>query len=230
MVNRKITLGLLALVGGLTIVGSGFSAWYFGDNNLNATSNVDAHVTLLAEGFGKITVENLGHVNLQLDQGGYANKEALDKGISFINADLSKRNEAITATYEIESGDSLNAMNAGLKATFDCTVTLKKEFANYIKFKDTFYTGNSTIGVDTSNNATFKVSKEITFTANKVTEEISFNISTSDDLVNSAFEYKPGMKPQDKIAFEALYALNDTAAKVYQNALTFSYSLNVTAK
>lgn len=64
MVNRKITLGLLALVGGLTIVGSGFSAWYFGDNNLNATSNVDAHVTPLAEGFGKITVENLGHVNL----------------------------------------------------------------------------------------------------------------------------------------------------------------------
>lgn len=226
MVNRKITLGLLALVGGLTIVGSGFSAWYFGDNNLNATSNVDAHITPLAEGFGTITVENLGHFNLQLDQGGYANKEALDKGISFINADLSTRNEAITATYEIESGDSLNAMNAGLQATFDCKVTLKKEFADYIKFKNTFYTGDSTIGVDASNNATFTVSKPITFTASKVIETISFNIDTNANLVNSAFEYKSGMKPQDKAALTELQKLN----VVDNKALTFTYSLNVTAK
>lgn len=226
MVNRKITLGLLALVGGLTIVGSGFSAWHFGGTVEGVSQSVDAQITDISKGLGTIKASTIpAGVSLQLDQGGYANRTFADKGISFVKG-LDTYNEAISATYEIESVDSLNAMNAGLKATFDCTVTLKKEFAEYIEFKNTFYTGDSTIGLDTNNNATFTVSEPIEFSASKITKTISFNINTNADLVNSAFKYKDGKKPQDETAFTALHALNS----VYTNVLTFTYSLNVTAK
>lgn len=226
MVNRKITLGLLALVGGLTIVGSGFSAWHFGSADVKGNSSINAQVTDVAENFGAITASDVAGLALQLDQGGYANKADADKGISFVQG-LATYNTNITATYEIEAGDSLHAKNAGLKASFDCVVTLKKEFAEYIEFKPTFYADAFTTGSDEAGNTTISLSKQITFTETKVTEAYSFNISTGADLVNSAFKYKDGKKPQDKASFDVLHALNTTA---HESALTFSYSLNVIAK
>lgn len=228
MVNRKITLGLLALVGGLTVVGSGFCAWHFGDAVNGATQSINnAQITTIAKGLGTITASVVPeHVALELDQGGYANKTDLDKGISFVTGETTY-NTAISAKYEISAKDSLNAMNAGLTATFDCTVTLKKEFADYIEFKKSFYSGNSTIGEDASHNATFKVSEPIDFDKAAITKNISFNIDTNADLVNSAFKYKDGKKPQTEEAFNTLWKLNTIA---HENLLTFSYSLNVTTK
>lgn len=229
-VNRKITLGLLALVGGLTIVGSGFSAWYFNSADVKGSSSINAQVADVAEDFGKITTSDVAGLALELDQGGYENKANAEKGISFKKG-MILHNEPITATYSIEEGKSLHAMNAGLTATFDCVITLKKELAEYIEFKPTFYSEAFTVVTDTvTNNSTITLSKPITFIAGKVTETYSFDISTDTDLVNKAFKYKEGKKPQNKTDFDKLYALNDTTTNVYQNALTFSYSLNVKAK
>lgn len=226
MVNRKITLGLLALVGGLTIVGSGFSAWYFGSADVKGSSSINAQVADVAEEFGTITTSDVAGLALELDQGGYANKAIADKGISFKKG-MNLHNEPITAKYSIEAGKSLHAMNAGLKATFDCVITLKKEFADYIEFKRTFYGEAFTVAKDAQENSTITLSKPITFIDGLVEEIYSFDISTGTDLVNKAFKYKDGKKPQDKASFDVLHALNTTA---HENALTFSYSLNVIAK
>lgn len=226
MVNRKITLGLLALVGGLTIVGSGFSAWYFDSADVKGSSSINAQVTDVAEDFGTITTSDVAGLALELDQGGYVNKADADKGISFKKG-MDLHNEPITAKYSIEAGKSLHAMNAGLTATFDCVITLKKEFAEYIEFKSTFYCEAFTAVDDAEGNTTITLSKPITFIHGVVEETYSFDISTGTDLVNKAFKYKDGKKPQDKTAFETLHALNTTA---HADALTFSYSLKVTEK
>ena len=227
--KRKLMLGLLSAVGGLTIIGSGFSAWYFGDNNTTASNSINAAVTPLASTFGTITPDNTSGITLQLDQGGYVNIADHEKGISFIQVSegvSSTFNGNLGAHYEIKAGDSLNAKNANLSATFECVVTLRKEFATYLDFKTDFYTGASTIGT-LDGAKTFKVSKPITFTESKVTEDIKFNFSTSAELVNDALKYVEGKKPQTKAQFDDLFALNDETNKYFENVLTFTYSLNV---
>ena len=224
--KRKLMLGLLSAVGGLTIIGSGFSAWYFGDNDAASKNySINAQVTCIADTFGAITLDtDITGVALQLDQGGFANIEDLDKGISFVKGSATF-NEPLKATYTIKAGASLNAKNAGLKASFDCLVTLKKEFAEYIEFKNSFYGGTFTTGSDEAGNTTIKLSKPITFTEAQITETYEFNIATETNLTNMAFKYKDGKKPQNKTAHSNFHTLlND----VHENALTFTYSLNVT--
>lgn len=229
MVNRKITLGLLALVGGLTIVGSGFSAWYFGDGVESKTQNVNAHITPLAEKFGTITTTDLAGagVSLQLDQGGIKNKADLDKGISFIDGYEETYNTTINGTYSIISDNSVNAMNAGLKAKFKCVVTLKKAYAEYIEFKDSFYDQPFTRATDGEGNTIVEVSKDVEFKRSDVSSQINFNIATdSTTLINSAFKYKTGKKPQDKAELATLQTLNVKD----NNALSFVYSLEILTK
>lgn len=226
MANRKITLGLLALVGGLTIVGSGFSAWYFGDNNLNVASNVDAHVTPLAGNFGTITPVEVAGLQLQLDQGGYENRTNLEAGISFHEGTSGVYNGTIGATYSIDGNKSLNALNAGLKGTFECVVTIKEEFAKYVEFKaDTFVAADDQAAIVTSTASSIKLSKNITFGV-ALDSKFTFNLGTNADLSNKALKYVNGMKPQNQTSFNDLYDLNENNI----SAISFSYSLNVTAK
>lgn len=224
--KRKLMLGLLSAVGGLTIIGSGFSAWYFGDNDAaSKNQSINAHVTNVANKLGEITVDtDIAGVKLQLDQGGFANIEDTDKGISFVKGS-DTFNEPLKATYKIKDEDSKLAKDAGLQASFDCLVTLKKEFAQYIEFKNSFYGGTFTTGSDTAGNTTIKLSKPITFTETQITETYEFNITTETNLTNMAFKYKDGKKPQDKTAHGNFHTL---LKGVYENALTFTYSLNVT--
>ncbi|MCI6788906.1 MAG: hypothetical protein MR606_03615 [Mollicutes bacterium] len=223
--KRKLMLGLLSAVGGLTIIGSGFSAWYFGDSNIVKNSNIDAHVTPLASAFGEITTSDISGVSLQLDQGGYENAKDVTKGISFTYGTESTFNSDITGTYTISGDNSKKANDAGLKATFECVVTLKKEYAEFIEFKDGFYGETFTRSSDTAGNTTINLSKPITFGVG-LTETFTFHVSTNDQKVNTAFQYKENKKPTNSTDFAKLYALNDKAS----NVLTFNYSLKVVSK
>ena len=224
--KRKLMLGLLSAVGGLTIIGSGFSAWYFGDNDAASKNySIHAQVTCIADTLGAITLDtDIAGVALQLDQGGFANKADTDKGISFVKG-LATFNEPLKATYKIEYGASKLAKDAGLKASFDCLVTLKKEFAEYIEFKNSFYGETFTTGLDKAGNTTINLSKPITFTEAQIIETYEFNIATETNLTNNAFKYIDGQKPQDKTAHGNFHTLLNG---VHENALTFTYSLNVT--
>ena len=223
--KRKLMLGLLSAVGGLTIIGSGFSAWYFENKIDPNTQNVNAHVTPIADTLGTLTVTSLAGVELSLDQGGYANKDDLTKGISFTHGTEGTFNSDIVANYKIEGEKSINVNNAGLKATFDCVITLKKEFAEYIEFKDTFYDETFTTGTDAAGNTTITLSKGITYGAT-IDTSYTFHVATDTNKVNSAFRYKIGKKPVSVGEYNTFKGLNNHAADV----LTFSFSLNVTNK
>ncbi len=225
--KRKLMLGLLSAVGGLTIIGSGFSAWYFGDNDAaSKNQSINAHVTNVANKLVEITVDtDITGVSLQLDQGGYANMADRDKGISFVDGNGATFNNALKATYKIREADSILAKDAGLQASFNCVVTLKKEFAEYIEFKTSFYAEAFTTGTDTAGNTTINLSKAVVFTGAPQQFEYTFNIATT-DYTNSAFQYVAGKKPQDKGSHATLHALKAKTAGV----LTFDYSLEVTHK
>ena len=222
--KRKLMLGLLSAVGGLTIIGSGFSAWYFGDNNIVASSSINAKVTDLATKFGIITPTDVTGVVLELDQGGYKNKTDDYKGISFTK-DGAIYDEKIGASYHIDATDSINAMNAGLKATFNCVVTLKTGFATYLEFKPGFYRDSAfTVIVDGAGNKSFTVSKDITFVNGEVNSKFEFDITSYGDHTNNAFKYVKDKKPTDIDSYNALHKLDP------KNVLTFTYSLDVFKK
>lgn len=223
--KRKLILGLLSVVGGLTVVGSGFSAWYFGDNNTTASSSINAKVTDLASKFGTITPTDVTGLVLELDQGGYENLTDAHKGISFTK-DGAIYNGKIGAFYHLDATDSINAMNNGLKSTFKCVVTLKAGFATYLEFKTSFYSAYSAfnVTVDGAGNKTFTVSQEITFVNGEVSSKFEFDITHYGDNINSVFKYVDGKKPTDIDSYNALRNLDPT------NVLTFTYSLDVYKK
>ena len=70
MKKRKILMLTLPLVGVATIVGSGFSAWYFDSTNIGTSKNVGITVTEKHVASGTLTTSLTGNEKLVLDQGG----------------------------------------------------------------------------------------------------------------------------------------------------------------
>lgn len=235
--KRKLMLGLLSAVGGLTIIGSGFSAWYFEGSAEAKHSNIDVTVTDVVSQYGTIEATKVEGLTLCLDQGGFAQIANHEAGITFTTptTDTSTLSNCKTfdgdfgATYTIEAGASLNAKNAGLKATFKVVVTLKEVAAKYLTFKDTFTdaVGYKVPTYETGHDVTFTLEQTFDFTGEKQTFKFNFDLKTNNDLSNNAFKYTDGKKPQDETAYgEMKTALLATPTSI----LTFDYSLEVTHK
>ena len=235
--KRKLMLGLLSAVGGLTIIGSGFSAWYFDGAEVKADSNIGVTVTNVASEFGAITATDVPGLTLYLDQGGFAQKTNHDAGITFATPtpDLSSLSGATTyngefdATYSIEALKSQNAKNAGLKATFKATVTLKEAAAKYLTFQTSFTNADGyTVPTYTAgSDVTFTLTQDVEFTGENQTFKFEFNLKTETSLKNNAFKYTENMKPQNKTDLETMRAAVNAHHK---SILTFNYSLEVAAK
>lgn len=238
--KRKLMLGLLSAVGGLTIIGSGFSAWYFGDTSKDAHTNIGTHVTNASDGLGEVTLNaNPTDLNLVLDQGTKANAADLDKGIYFgtyntttptILDGFDLYTGDYGAKYTISAADSNNAKLAGLKTgVFKVKVTLAKVAAEYIEFKGTFIAGLDTATAIQTDTATgdvyFELIKDFSFGHADTTLSFDFDISTT-DYTNAAFKYKAGKKPQGKAAHTTL----QTALNEKSEILKFDYTFEAKAE
>ena len=89
MLNRKILALVLPAVAVSALVGSGFSAWYFYDSGNYSTEDVNVSVSVedkVDQKIGSLDLNSeIRNIKLVLDQGGYENREAPTKGISFVN-------------------------------------------------------------------------------------------------------------------------------------------------
>lgn len=235
--KRKLMLGLLSAVGGLTIIGSGFSAWYFEGSAEAKHSNIDVTVTDVVSQYGTIEATKVEGLTLCLDQGGFAQKDNHEAGITFVTPDEDPStysghkiyNGEFGATYTIEAIDSLNAKNAGLKATFKAVVTLKEVAAKYLTFKPEFTNalGYTVPTYEAGHDVTFTLEQTFDFSDSKQTLKFNFDLKTNADLSNNAFKYTDGKKPQDKTAYEEMKA---ELLATHESILTFDYSLEVTHK
>ena len=239
--KRKVLIGLLSVIGCVTIAGSGFASWYFGVGKVSTdTKNIKTYVTDLASEIGTLVDDNKDqNLYVVLNQGGYSNASDNTKGISVVDlgtnntADISDSNlgtnlDYLSATYSISAENVTKLVNAGIKhAAFLAYLEIDRDALNYIDFA-TDYGKNNIDGWDkySSNaisNGVLYFYYTIDFTANvAVNHTFKFPTATSDDGVNKMFVYKDGQKPTTLDAYNSMKnALKD------KDVLTANYTLSV---
>ena len=164
MMKRKFLAVILPIVGCATVVGSGFSAWYFGQNvafgtngntniGMNITNEVKASEANLSIDPSATTIDD-GETKddkkgcLVLDQGGAGNNSE-DSGIMFgsITSTVTTTTEneiwGFTISYDGTQGDTVEPglsikelYDAGLRIRVEMTVTLDATLYKYIDFQD----------------------------------------------------------------------------------------------
>lgn len=130
MMKRKFLAVVLPIIGCATIVGSGFSAWYFGDY-INGSGSISAgvHVTEEISTDDKnlkidtslttiATKENEGKGAIVLDQGGPKNK-SVDSGIMFGKEDDTEVIDTRTATTDGSGTTYSTNLKYSFKVTYD---------------------------------------------------------------------------------------------------------------
>ena len=149
MMKRKILAVTIPVVGCLTVVGSGFSAWYFsdtindGDNRSSAVNVVVTDEVIADE--DNLKVDTTGTVlgdRLILDQGGLRNYSP-DSGIMFgaIDATETTVNNNANWHFTVEFTDDQDLTlykiyDAGLRVRIVADITLDGALSNYITFQD----------------------------------------------------------------------------------------------
>lgn len=145
MMKRKILAVTIPVVGCLTVVGAGFSAWYFSTATGKATDEFGVNINVTEE--VKDTKDTLKIVNsnantdlknnhLILDQGGFSNKEDATKGIMFATSKVNETvDRAVSYTFNLVfTGDAdltLNKiydakMEVALSVSFDLGANLSQ--------------------------------------------------------------------------------------------------------
>ncbi len=246
--KRKLLLGTLAALGGLTVVGSGFAAWYFNESEVESkTHSVNHHVTDLNEGVGTLTDLNKDqNLYLVLDQDGYANKDVEERGISLTSVsgtvaddNLGTVVDFVGANYKIEAADRTTLVNAGITTgTFKAEFTLTTAAATYIQFRSITegYIGQK---YPTTEGGTFTVTdskmtytREIDLSADAdadYSNDFKFDTKTfADDATanpgeNVMFKYVDGKKPTSSTEYNDMKDALGTDA-----ILTLSYSFTLT--
>ena len=163
MMKRKFLAVVLPIIGCATVVGSGFSAWYFGDTvttggsgsatiNVEVTDEIKDPSGTLSVAPSKSTITN--NTILILDQGGPKN-DSPDSGIMFgdtvatettatsENAETIVKNWGFTVKYDGTFGEgeeddlTLGKLyDAGLRIRINLSIEIKGDLTKYITFQD----------------------------------------------------------------------------------------------
>lgn len=222
MMKRKFLAVVLPIIGCATVVGSGFSAWYFGETtgarktdkfgvNIGITAEVDDATDFLSIGGN---IKEFDKYKLLLDQGGHSNKGILDSGIMLTNsvplpvkvASTTGVDWEFTVTYAGGDTTIKELYDAGLQIRFEIEINLSADLSYYV-------------GVKSDAKVTLK-SEEISL---NTTELNSF--TTKDNGVTYSTEYVVDGKALEATDVTYDFVLDmDTAETTYSNAL-FEYKL-----
>lgn len=154
MMKRKFLAVILPIIGCATVVGSGFSAWYFGstasakDNSFiigtHVTEEINSVVgTLSIPSKDSNATSELNGMNLVLDQGGFGNTN-VNQGIMFAEAEdtpnvVSEKKLDYHFNVEFNGNANLNLQDvydAGMELKVTVSFDLGGELSQYIAVKD----------------------------------------------------------------------------------------------
>lgn len=135
--HKKYATFVLPIVGAAVVVGSGFAAWTF-NQDLTAEQAINGTVVLEPD----ITMNSELEVDIQtfalkLDQGGVAEKDNLEKGITIQKNSTGDFTETLTATltYKVTAQDTTaNIANLAGKATGSVTPEYLGDMATWIVY------------------------------------------------------------------------------------------------
>lgn len=156
MMKRKFLAVVLPIIGCATVVGSGFSAWYFGTGVTDDSDSISVGVDVTNEikgASGTLSVDLTGSTiigkTLILDQGGFKNP-SVDSGIMFGDATSTVTTATdekyywnFTVSYDgtyDENDEKLLTIDeiydAGLRIRVEMTVTIDSTLNKYIRYQD----------------------------------------------------------------------------------------------
>lgn len=233
--KRKLLIGALAFVGGLTVVGSGFSAWYFGSTELTKNNSINHYVTDIADDIGTLTDLNASDkLYIILDQAGYSNLNEATKGVSITSSETTPTDASLGtavrllgAKYEIAQAKFTALHDAGVKkGTFTATLELSSAAQAYLKFVSSPKVSVDTTAVSeglTRTDAKLTYTYDVDFATAAATKDYSktftFDSSTTDGA-NALLQYKN--KPTTKETYEAMKTALGT-----NSLLTINYSFKI---
>lgn len=233
--KRKLLIGALAFVGGLTVVGSGFSAWYFGSTEITKDNSINHYVTDIADDIGTLTDLNASNkLYIILDQAGYSNLNDATKGVSITSsetiptdASLGTAVDLLGAKYEIAQAKFTALHDAGVKkGTFTATLELSSKAQTYLKFVSSPKVSVDTTAVSeglTRVDAKLTYTYDVNFATAGATEDYSktftFDSSTTNGA-NALLQYNN--KPTTKDAYTAMKTALGT-----DPLLTINYSFKI---
>ena len=195
MVLRKLLAIGAPILGMVAIVGSGFSAWYFESQTVEAGTSMGITLTPIATTYGAFDVSE-NEYTLVLDQGGYTNRTEVKKGIS-VQVDGSNVT-SIEASYSIDTGALQILTEDGLTGTITTTVKVLSSLAAYVDFKASDFTkGSASDGYEV-----YTRTDAVTTTV-----DLDIDVTTNGDLINAAFEYVSNNKPTDETSYNTLSSL-----------------------
>lgn len=131
MIKRKILMVTLPLIGVATIVGSGFSAWYFNETPVTTSATVGVEVTEKHVATGTLTHTLPVGAKLVLDQGGPTNATVLNQLIYVAKSDGTKIS-SFDLSFTIPTLTAANLLSSHVKAKITLVPTVNTTLAKYV--------------------------------------------------------------------------------------------------
>ncbi|MCI7527005.1 MAG: hypothetical protein MSA65_01610 [Mollicutes bacterium] len=223
MKKRKILMLTLPLVGVATIVGSGFSAWYFNETTVSTSAKLGVAVTELHVTAGTLKTTLPAGAKVVLDQGGATKVNDLDQLI-YVATESSgsyAEVESFDVTFSIPTTSAAGLKDSGITATLTLTPTVNPTLLEYIDVTTSLITLNKTFTLAADENPGDGWTRSISGDNTLYTTTVSLPASNAGTL----FTYKTGKKPTTVAAYNAM----TTALSSVTEAITFSGSVTFSA-
>lgn len=133
MIKRKILMVTLPLIGVATIVGSGFSAWYFNTTGVAPITNkigvtvTEKHITA-----GVLSSDLPSTAKLVLDQGGSKTEDATALNKLIYVTDGSDEINSVKFVFTIPTATANELKASAVKAVFKVETTVDSRLSKYI--------------------------------------------------------------------------------------------------
>ncbi len=146
--KRRILGIIIPVLAGVTIVGTGFSVWYFTDNNSSsASASVNVNLSGYAE-IASITIPNTANYTLDLDS-----SSSTDTGIHLNNSTARATADQISDVTVNLNANALNGETLERNLTVTATITFTGDLGNYVSFaldNDPVFSWTGTTGTFTT--------------------------------------------------------------------------------
>ncbi len=130
--KRRILGIIIPVLAGVTIVGTGFSVWYFTDNTgKTATTSVDVNLSGYAE-IASITIPNTANYTLDLDSSDL--DSSTDTGIHLNNSTASATADQISDVTVNLNANALNGETLEKDLTVTATIKFTGGLDSYVSF------------------------------------------------------------------------------------------------
>lgn len=202
--KKKIFATVLPILAGVTLVGTGFSVWYF--TSTNTTADLEVHVDMA----GYVSVGSLtptpSATKLYLDStttgdNGHNGINLMSKDSDYVTGN--DINLKFTATTENENSGTISG-----NATVTLTLTVDNDVDSYIAFRLDGKTFDTNPGDSTT-------------TYTYTTDSIAVNSATVIiDMPTFTFDYEEGKEPTDVNSYNTL------AGVITDSTIIIKYELN----